>query len=103
MEFAATSEEMQRCDRTAITKVGVPSIVMMENAGRSVADIIEKELRPVSGKLIYIICGKGNNGGDGFVVARHLCNRGAKVKIFLVAKAGQLKGDPKTNHAILWK
>jgi NAD(P)H-hydrate epimerase len=103
MEFIATAQEMQRCDRTAITKLGIPSIVLMENAGRSVADVIEEEVGTVSGRLIYIICGKGNNGGDGFVVARHLYNRGAKVKIFLVAKASQLKGDPKTNHAVLWK
>jgi hydroxyethylthiazole kinase-like uncharacterized protein yjeF len=103
MELVATAEEMQRCDRAAITKVGIPSILLMENAGRSVADVIEEEFGIVSGKLIYIVCGKGNNGGDGFVVARHLHNRGAKVRIFLVAKASQLKGDPKTNHAILWK
>jgi hydroxyethylthiazole kinase-like uncharacterized protein yjeF len=103
MELVATAEEMQRCDRAAITKVGIPSILLMENAGRSVADVIEEEFGSVSGKLIYIICGKGNNGGDGFVVARHLHNRGAKVKIFLVPKASQLKGDPKTNHSILWK
>jgi hydroxyethylthiazole kinase-like uncharacterized protein yjeF len=103
MELVATAEEMQRCDRAAITKVGIPSIVLMENAGRSVADVIEENFGSVSGKLVYIICGKGNNGGDGFVVARHLHNRGAKVKIFLVLKASELKGDPKTNHAIVWK
>jgi hydroxyethylthiazole kinase-like uncharacterized protein yjeF len=101
MELVATAEEMQHCDRVAISKFGIPSIVLMENAGRSVADVAEGEFGPVTRKLIYVLCGKGNNGGDGFVVARHLHSRGGKVKVFLVARASNLKGDPKTNLAIL--
>jgi hydroxyethylthiazole kinase-like uncharacterized protein yjeF len=101
MELVATSKEMQACDRVAITRFGIPSIVLMENAGRSVADVIESEFGPVAGKLIYVLCGKGNNGGDGFVVARHLYNRGAKVSVFLMARGTQLKGDPRTNFRIL--
>jgi hydroxyethylthiazole kinase-like uncharacterized protein yjeF len=101
MELVATAEEMQSCDRAAITKFGVPSIVLMENAGRSVADVVEREFVPVAGNLIYVLCGKGNNGGDGFVVARHLYNRGAKVNVFLMARGAQLTGDPRTNFRIL--
>jgi hydroxyethylthiazole kinase-like uncharacterized protein yjeF len=101
MELVATAKEMQFCDRTAITKFGIPSILLMENAGRSVADIVEREIGSVSGKLIYVFCGKGNNGGDGFVVARHLYNRGARVSVFLMARESQLKGDPRTNFRIL--
>ena len=101
MELVATAKEMQFCDRTAITKFGIPSILLMENAGRSVADFVEREIGSVSGKLIYVFCGKGNNGGDGFVVARHLYNRGARVSVFLMARGAQLKGDPRTNFRIL--
>ncbi len=73
----------------------------MENAGRSVADVVEREIGSVAGKLISVLCGKGNNGGDGFVVARHLYNRGAEVSVFLMARGTQLKGDPRTNFRIL--
>ncbi len=101
MERVATAKEMQACDRAAIMKYGVPSIVLMENAGRSVVDVIEKELGSVDGKLVYVICGKGNNGGDGFVVARHLHNRSAVVKVFLVSGRSQVKGDANVNLALL--
>jgi hydroxyethylthiazole kinase-like uncharacterized protein yjeF len=97
MEMVATSREMQKCDSFAITKCRIPSIVLMENAGRSVADVIEKILGFVPGKSIYILCGKGNNGGDGLVVARHLYNRGAMVRVFLTAARRELHGDPRTN------
>ena len=101
MEPIATTKEMQECDRIAIRNYRIPSTLLMENAGRGVVDTMEKELGPVGGRSIYVICGKGNNGGDGLVVARHLYNRGARVKVFLAAKPMQLKGDPKTNLSIL--
>jgi hydroxyethylthiazole kinase-like uncharacterized protein yjeF len=101
MELVATAKEMQLCDRAAIAKFGIPSLLLMENAGRSVADVIESEFGSLSGKLIYVLCGKGNNGGDGFVVARHLYNRGANVSVFLMARWTQLTGDPKMNFRIL--
>lgn len=101
MELIATGKQMQWCDRTAIEKCGIPSIVLMENAGRTIADVIEKEFGPLNGKLVYLMCGKGNNGGDGFVVARHLYNRGADVKVFLCARQSELKGDAKTNAGAL--
>src|SRR3990170_3348393 len=101
MEMVATAREMRECDRIGIVKYHIPSVVLMENAGRSVADVIGKEFGSVSGKRVYVLCGKGNNGGDGLVVARHLYNRGATVKVFLTGKRGDLKGDPKTNFAVL--
>ncbi|MEK6571016.1 MAG: NAD(P)H-hydrate epimerase, partial [Bacteroidota bacterium] len=99
--MVATAREMQECDRAGIVKYRIPSVVLMENAGRSVADVIGKEFGSVSGKRVYVLCGKGNNGGDGLVVARHLYNRGATVKVFLTGKRGDLKGDPKTNMEVL--
>ena len=101
MDRVATAREMQECDRTAIKRYRIPSIVLMEDAGRGVADVIEKGVGPVTGKLVYVICGKGNNGGDGFVVARHLYNRGANVSVYLTSKRSQVKGDAQRNLVVL--
>jgi NAD(P)H-hydrate epimerase len=75
----------------------------MENAGRGVVDEIENKYGSSKGKSFLIVCGKGNNGGDGFVVARHLYNRGARVKVVLIGKASELKGDAAINFKALWK
>jgi hydroxyethylthiazole kinase-like uncharacterized protein yjeF len=101
MDRVATAKEMQWCDRTAIARYGIPSIVLMENAGRSAADAIERELGSMEGKLVYVICGKGNNGGDGIVAARHLHNRSAIVKVFLAGKKQQVKGDAEINLRLM--
>src|SRR5688572_18330083 len=74
-------------DRRAIEEFGVPGIVLMENAGAGAARIIEEVLSPAPGargEPVRIICGPGNNGGDGFVVARHLHNRGLLVEVTTV-------------------
>jgi len=73
----------------------------MENAGRSVAEVAGKMLG--SRKKVLIVCGAGNNGGDGLVAARHLLNAGKKVSIFIVGKSSKLKADPKTNLKTLKK
>ena len=101
MEVLATSDEMRRCDRAAIERHHIPSLLLMENAGAGVARTIEEHWGPVEGKSVFIFCGKGNNGGDGFVVARHLYNRGARVWTFLTGKASALRGDAKSNCQIL--
>ncbi len=98
-----TAEEMRSLDEEAIKKIGIPSIVLMENAGLKTAQIIEKEYSPLKGKSVYIFCGPGNNGGDGMVVARHLFNQGIKVKIFLLGKKEKLKKDAARNLAITEK
>ena len=95
-----TSQEMQKLDKLAIKTIGIPSIVLMENAGIKVVEVMEKEYSPLSGKSIYILCGPGNNGGDGMVVARHLFNRGVRVKVFLLAEKNRIKGDAATNLSI---
>ncbi len=95
-----TSQEMQKLDELAIKTIGIPSIVLMENAGIKVVEVIEKEYSPLPGKSIYILCGPGNNGGDGMVVARHLSNRGVRVKVFLLAEKNRIKGDAATNLSI---
>lgn len=98
MEVVVTSAEMQACDRFAIQKLKIPGIVLMENAGRGVVEAMERLYGPLSGKSALIFCGKGNNGGDGFVVARHLHSIGIKVTVILVGRQQDLKNDAKTNY-----
>lgn len=93
------SREQQRAfDRRAIEACQVPGLVLMENAGRNAADVIRAELGARGGS-VAIVCGPGNNGGDGFVVARHLLARGVPVWVGLLGSAGSLKGDARAHHA----
>jgi len=87
-------------DRAAVEEFGVPGVVLMENAGRNAAELLW--LQGVSGPVV-ICCGKGNNGGDGFVIARHLENRGADVRVLLFAEPDSLSGDAATNCGIVQK
>jgi NAD(P)H-hydrate epimerase len=94
---------MRDFDRRAFEEFGVPSIVLMENAGRSVAAAVADLLGSLSGKHIAVIAGKGNNGGDGFVAARHLRDNGAQVSVCLLGEFPDVKGDAKINLDILLK
>ncbi|MGI8978662.1 MAG: NAD(P)H-hydrate epimerase [Pirellulaceae bacterium] len=93
-----TREQVRSIDRKAIEDYGMSGLVLMENAGRECADKL-CELR-IRGKVV-IVCGKGNNGGDGFVVARHLDARGFVVRVVLAAEPDELRGDAAANYAIL--
>jgi ADP-dependent NAD(P)H-hydrate dehydratase / NAD(P)H-hydrate epimerase len=97
----ATAEEMRRADRRASEVFGVPSLLLMENAGRGAADCVERVFGAARGRRVVLVCGKGSNGGDGFVVARHLARRGAAVEVWLCAAAGEVRGDAATNLAVL--
>jgi len=90
-------EQIRAFDALAIARK-VPSLVLMENAGRNACDVLEREMLAVSarGKRVVILCGTGNNGGDGFVIARHLLSRGALVSVKLTSEHG-LSPDAKTN------
>ncbi|MGQ9677875.1 MAG: NAD(P)H-hydrate dehydratase [bacterium] len=92
---------MKVIDRKAIEELGITGLVLMENAGRTVVDYLEKEIGSVKGKKFVVVCGKGNNGGDGFVITRHLLNRGAFVDCILLGKITEIKGDARTNAEIL--
>lgn len=83
--------EMQEMDRRAIEEAGMPSIVLMENAGRSVAEAAGFR------KKVAIFCGTGNNGGDGFVAARYLAKKGTKVEVYVVGEMARIKGDARVN------
>ena len=77
--FAVMSrDEVRGVDAWAINELGVPGVVLMENAGRSCAEFIAEKLKGGIGPKVCIFCGTGNNGGDGYVIARHLLNRGIR-------------------------
>ena len=89
--------QMGEADRLTIAAV-TPAVVLMENAGKSVADEIQRRW---SARPITVLCGPGNNGGDGFVVARHLADAGWPVRLALLGPIGHLKGEA-LHHAELW-
>ena len=97
----ATAEEMRRADRRATAEFGLSSLILMENAGRGAADAIERVLGLCRGRRVAVVCGKGQNGGDGFVVARHLMGRGSAVEVWLIGRAADVMGDAATNLAVL--
>ena len=96
-----TALQMAEVDRLTSERYLVPSIILMENAGRSVAEQLEKACPGLEGKRILILCGRGNNGGDGFVTARYLSLRGANPSVILFADPGTLKGDALSNWEIV--
>ncbi|MCL5289772.1 MAG: NAD(P)H-hydrate dehydratase [Bacillota bacterium] len=96
----ATEKEMKEIDRRAMEQFGIPGIVLMENAGLRVVEVIQELFKEVKGKVFSILVGKGNNGGDGLVVARHLHNRGAQVKVLLLADPEEFQGDARVNLTI---
>lgn len=101
MMRSLSRQEVRAVDRFAIDRLGVPGVVLMENAGRNAADAIEEFLGGAAGKSAAVVAGAGNNGGDGFVIARHLEIRGATVRTFVVARAEKIVGDAAVNLAIL--
>jgi NAD(P)H-hydrate epimerase len=92
--------QMRAFDAHAIELCKVPSLVLMENAGRGAADVIEREMLGgrAEGKRVAIVCGAGNNGGDGFVVGRHLHARGARVEAWLAGDLAKMTSDCRANH-----
>lgn len=99
----ATAEQMRELDRRASEEFGVPSILLMENAGLRTFDVVAEMLEETGGSRVLIICGRGNNGGDGFVVARHLHASGAMVRVLLPARFEDVKGDALINLEICCK
>ncbi|MBR9978692.1 MAG: NAD(P)H-hydrate dehydratase [Bacteroidetes bacterium] len=96
-----TSDEMRRCDEAATAQYHIPSLLLMENAARGAVDLAEARYGPVRNRHIILLCGKGNNGGDGFAMARHLINRGAEVSVLTLGADEDSKGDAGLNLTIL--
>jgi NAD(P)H-hydrate epimerase len=95
-----TAKQMGEVDRLSSERFLIPSLLLMENAGRSVVDEIERSVPRFRAGRTLIICGRGNNGGDGLVVARHLVMRGAAPEVLLLADPGRFKGDALANWRI---
>ncbi len=94
------AQEMAQIDKETIETIGIPGIVLMENASRGVAEVIYRYVKRSS---VLVVCGKGNNGGDGLAAARHLYNLGYEVEVVLTAQPESLKGDAKKNYEIISK
>ena len=91
-------DEVRDVDLRAINEFGLPGVVLMENAGRGCVDWLVE--LGVDGKVV-VCAGKGNNGGDGFVIARHLENRGYDVRVLLFANPETLRGDARINYQVI--
>src|SRR5574337_266392 len=93
-----TAPQMQRIDQLTTERYGVPSLTLMENAGRGVVELLAARFSPLGEQRIAILCGRGNNGGDGLVVARLLRERGLKPRVLLLADPKTLRGDAAVNY-----
>ena len=98
-----TRDEVRAFDRWAINTLGIAGVVLMENAGRSCAEMIKEKLAGITNPKVCIFCGTGNNGGDGYVIARSLLNSGFRVAVTICGEREKIKGDAKANLDILEK
>jgi NAD(P)H-hydrate epimerase len=96
-----TAQQMRDFDSAATARYGIPSIVLMENAALRVIEFLAHHFGPLRGRNILILCGKGNNGGDGLTIARHLLHSGARLTVALAASPADYKGDAQINYEIL--
>ena len=100
-QLVMTRKQVRSFDAWAINELGIPGVVLMENAGRSCAELIKEKLSGIAKPKVCIFCGTGNNGGDGFVIARHLKNSGFEVAVVICGDRNKIKGDAKINLDIL--
>ncbi|WP_457554043.1 NAD(P)H-hydrate epimerase, partial [Desulfobacula sp.] len=98
-----TADQIQDMDKKAIKSFGIPGLVLMENAGRGAFDMLVKKFKDIKTKKVAVLAGRGNNGGDGFVIARYLMEKGIFVTIFLLSSKQKVTGDAKTNMALAEK
>jgi NAD(P)H-hydrate epimerase len=96
-----TAAQMREADRYTIDEIGIPALVLMENAGRQVVAAIEAAYEERLEGRVAVLCGRGNNGGDGFVVARTLLQRGVECAVFVIGSVGDVRGEARTNLDIL--
>src|SRR2546425_12948149 len=95
------ASQMRDADKRAIEDIGIPSLVLMENAGRQAVAAMEAMYSDLLERQVGVLCGRGNNGGDGFVIARTLVQRGVDVSVFLIGSVADVRGDARTNLEIL--
>jgi hydroxyethylthiazole kinase-like uncharacterized protein yjeF len=101
MKYVVTAREMAEMDRYSIETLKIPGLILMENAGIGIVRSALAILGRFENKKVAIFCGPGNNGGDGYVVARHLINAGAWVETFILAAREKIRGDALANLVIL--
>ncbi len=94
-------EQSRRIDKIAIQHYGIPGMVLMENAGRGVVEVLCRIDQHLANRSVVVLCGKGNNAGDGFVIARHLAIQSVTVQVLLLAAPEKLEGDARQNYEIL--
>ena len=95
------TQQMREADRRTIDEIGIPAIVLMENAGRQAVAAMEAAFEDLPTSHVGVLCGRGNNGGDGFVVARTLVQRGVETSVFLLGGVTDVRGDARTNLEVL--
>lgn len=98
-----TRQQVREFDQWAIDQMGIPGCMLMENAGHNCAKLILRLLRGQNNAKVAIFCGIGNNGGDGFVIARHLANNNIDVKIAICGDRSKIKADARLNFDIVEK
>src|ERR1035437_9882567 len=97
-----STSQIRDLDNFAINEAGIPGILLMENAAKNISDLIDEKLSTIgAGSNIGIICGKGNNCGDGLAAARHLVNAGYTITIIMLGKQNELSPDCRKNYDIL--
>jgi hydroxyethylthiazole kinase-like uncharacterized protein yjeF len=102
-KLVMTRDEVRAFDAWAIHTLGISGVVLMENAGRGCAEVIKEKLANAAEPKVCIFCGTGNNGGDGYVIARHLANDGIGVCVVICGRREKIKGDAKVNLDIIDK
>ena len=100
---SVNTKQIQLLDKIAIDNIGIPSTVLMENAGREVTARVLRYCAKKRNSFVCVFCGMGNNAGDGFVVARYLIDSGIRTKVFIIGDAKKLKTDAFINYRILKK
>ncbi len=101
--YLVTAQEMQDMDRETIEEFGIPGRVLMENAGRGSVDMLVRLFPYMNSKRVCVLAGRGNNGGDGFVVARYLIQMGVKTDLFLLSQRSKVTGDALANLKLVEK
>lgn len=99
--YLVTANEMQKMDRSTIESFGLPGRILMENAGRGATQFFLEQFKDAENKKVGVIAGRGNNGGDGFVMARYLAQKGIRVTVYLLSEHQKVSGDAAANLQLL--
>ena len=99
--YLVTADEMREMDRRTIESFGLPGRILMENAGRGATQFFLERFKDIENKRIGVVAGRGNNGGDGFVMARYLAQRGMRVTVYLLSEKQMVQGDAAANLSLL--